>query len=78
MCELDARGAVTDIRDDQQADAPRFWRCLACGGPLDSSESQRLGAGEACRNRLGEDELARRRAAALASRRRQLWTRPAS
>jgi hypothetical protein len=51
----------------------QFVRCLGCGEPLHSDESRRLGAGAACRERLGDEELARRRLAALAGERAHFW-----
>ena len=58
---------------DGDSEAVQFARCLGCGGALHSEESRRLGAGAACRDRLGEAELDRRRASALASDRVHLW-----
>jgi hypothetical protein len=51
----------------------RFARCLGCGEALFNAESQRLGAGRACRDRLGQEELARRRAKVLAGERAHHW-----
>ena len=58
-------------RDDTEE--PRFVRCLGCGEPLHNQESQELGAGPACRIRLGDTELARRRARVLSSARTATW-----
>jgi hypothetical protein len=51
----------------------RFVRCLGCGEPLHSDESRQWGAGAACRERLGDLELARRRSTALAGERAHFW-----
>ena len=64
---------MPDTRFEEDV-AIRFIRCLGCGEPLYSDESQRLGAGAACRIRLGPDELDLRRQRVLAGSRAHLWT----
>ena len=48
-------------------------RCLGCGDCLYSEQSRRIGAGAACRERLGADEIARRRERVLNGDRAHLW-----
>jgi len=53
------------MNEDHAESALHFPRCVCCGELLYSERAQRRGVGLECFDRLGAEEVARRRASAI-------------